>query len=150
MPTTKAHSVKEYLKLLPDDRREAIGVVRDAILENLPSGYEETFQHGMLAYVIPLATYPVTYNKQRLTYAALTSQKNHMAVYLMNIYGSAETEQWFDGEYAASGKRLDRGKACVRFKKLEDLPLELIGKTVAKTSLDEFIQLYEASRKPRR
>ena len=99
-----------------------------------------------ISYRFPLETYPPTYNKQPLTYAALASQKNHMAIYLMNIYGSEETAQWFDQRYAASGKRLNRGKSCVRFKKLENLPLELIGEAVGRTSVAEFIQLYEASR----
>ncbi len=146
MPTTKAQSVEEYLKLLPEDRREAIGVVRDAILENLPSGYEETFQHGMLAYVIPLATYPVTYNKLPLLYAALASQKHYMSVYLMNIYGDGESEGWFVERYKASGKKLDMGKSCVRFKKLDDLPVNLIGEAIARTPMAEYIKIYETSR----
>ena len=146
MGKTPALAVEQYLSELPAERQQALSAVRNVILKNLPSGYEETMLFGMISYVIPLATYPVTYNKQPLTYVSLTSQKHHMAIYLMNIYASPETEQWFDREYAASGKRLNRGKACVRFKKLDDLPLELIGEAVAKTSLAEYIQLYEASR----
>ncbi len=131
MARSDAQSVEEYLKLLPEDRTEDIGAVRDAILENLPSGYEETFQHGMLAYVVPLAAYPVTYNKLPLLYAALASQKNYMSVYLMNIYGSQENEGWFVDRYKASGKKLDMGKSCVRFKTLESLPVDLIGEAIA-------------------
>ena len=147
MSRSNAGSVEEYLDMLPEDRRESISVVRNAILENLPAGYEETLQHGMLAYVIPLAAYPITYNKLPLLYAALASQKNYMSVHLMNIYGNLEIEEWFIGRYKASGKKLDIGKSCVRFKKLEDLPVELIGEAIARTPMAEYIQIYEASRK---
>ncbi len=147
MSRSNAGSVEEYLDMLPEDRRESISVVRNAILENLPAGYEETLQHGMLAYVIPLAAYPITYNKLPLLYAALASQKNYMSVHLMNIYGNLENEEWFLDRYKASGKKLDMGKSCVRFKKLEDLPVELIGEAIAHTPMVEYIQIYEASRK---
>ena len=147
MSQAKSGSVEEYLALLPDDRRTAIGVVRDAILENLPSGYEETLQHGMIAYVIPLAAYPVTYNKMPLLYAALASQKNYMSVHLMSIYGNKDNEAWFVDRYQASGKKLDMGKSCVRFKSLESLPLDLIGEAIARTTVAEYIQIYEESRK---
>lgn len=147
MPQVKAESVEEYLALLPDDRRTAIGVVRDAILENLPSGYEETLQHGMIAYVIPVTAYPVTYNKMPLLYAALASQKNYMSVHLMNIYGNKDNEAWFVGRYQASGKKLDMGKSCVRFKSLESLPVDLIGEAIARTTVAEYIRIYEESRK---
>ena len=115
-------------------------------MENLPSGYEETFQHGMLAYVISLAAYPVTYNKLPLLYAALASQKNYMSVHLMRIYGSPEKKVWFVDRYQASGKKLDMGKSCVRFKNLDSLPVELIGEAIARTPMAEFIRIYEASR----
>ena len=147
MSISDAQSVEKYLKALPEDRRAAIAVVRNAILENLPAGYEETFQHGMLAYVIPLSTYPATYNKLPLVYAALASQKNYMSVYLMNIYGNLDNEAWFIDEYNASGKKLDMGKSCVRFKSLEALPVDLIGEAIARTPMAEYIQIYEASRK---
>ena len=96
--------------------------------------------------MVPLERYPVTYNGQALQFAALSSQKNHMSLYLMNIYGDPEVEQWFVGRYKASGKRLDMGKACVRFKKLDDLPMELIGETIALTPVAKFLERYEASR----
>ena len=147
MSRSNAGSVEEYLDMLPEDRTESIRVVRNAILENLPAGYEETLQLGMLAYVIPLAAYPVTYNKLPLLYAALASRKNYMSVHLMNIYGNLENEEWFLDRYKASGKKLDMGKSCVRFKKLEDLPVELIGEAIARTPVVEYIQIYEASRK---
>jgi uncharacterized protein YdhG (YjbR/CyaY superfamily) len=149
MARTTATTVDEYLAELPDDRRAEIEAVRNVILENLPKGYEETMQHGMIGYVVPLERYPVTYNGRPLEYAGLASQKNYMSLYLMNIYGDKETQQWFVEQYKASGKKLDMGKSCVRFKKLNDLPLDLIGKAIARTSVDEFVGLYEASRRKR-
>lgn len=133
--------------MLPEDRKAAIDTVRGTILENLPTGYEETFQHGMLSYVIPLSTYPTTYNKMPLVFAALASQKSYMTVYLMNIYGNVADEQWFIDRYKATGKRLNMGKSCVRFKKLEDLPIDLIGEAIARTPVSAFIQIYESARR---
>jgi hypothetical protein len=147
MNAINSQSPSEFLDALPPDRRAALEVVRKAILDNLPDGYQEIVDFGMLAYVIPLETYPKTYNGHPFMYAALASQKRHMAVYLMNIYGNTETEQWFTEAYRASGKRLDMGKSCVRFKSLDDLPVELVGQAIAKTSPAEYIQIYEDSRK---
>ena len=147
MAKTTATTVDEYLAELPADRRAAVEAVRKVILEHLPKGYEETMQFGMIGYVIPLERYPVTYNGMPLEYAALASQKNYMSLYLMNIYGDPEAERWFVEQYRASGKKLDMGKSCVRFKKLENLPIDLVGKAVARTSVDEFIELYETSRR---
>ena len=146
MAKSKATTVDEYLAEQTSDRRAALEAVRQVILENLPLGYVEIMQSGMMGYVIPLEKYPVTYNKQPLGVAALASQKNYMSQYLMNVYGDPETERWFVEEYLASGKKLDMGKSCVRFKKLEDLPLDLVGRAIARTSVDEFIGMYEASR----
>jgi hypothetical protein len=143
---SKAKTVEEYLAGLPPDRREAISTVRRAILDNLPEGYEEGMDYGMIGYFIPLKRYPVTYNGHPLGLAALASQKNYMAVYLMNVYGHPETEKWFQEAYRGTGKKLDMGKSCVRFKKLEDLPVELIGQAVARTPVDAYIKMYEASR----
>lgn len=145
--TSDAKTVKEYLDSLPDDRSEAIQAVRKVVLDNLSEGYVEVMQYGMISYVIPLSTYPVTYNKQALGLASLGSQKNYMALYLMNVYGDPETEEWFKARYKASGKKLDMGKSCVRFKSLDDLPLDLIGETISRTPVNEFILRYEKSRK---
>ncbi|MCL7970911.1 MAG: DUF1801 domain-containing protein [marine benthic group bacterium] len=134
-----ATTVEEYLAALPDDRREAIDAVRAVILDRLPEGYQETVNWGMITYEVPLETFPNTYNKQPLMFAALASQKNHMAVYLTGIYMSDEAREEFEAAYRATGKRLDVGKSCVRFRKLDDLPLELIGDTVASLSLEDFI-----------
>jgi hypothetical protein len=147
MPRSNAESVEEYLDMLPGDRREAIGAVRSTILANLPAGYEETFQRGMISYVIPLSTYPVTYNGTPLLYAALASHKRYMSVYLMNIYGDPENEVWFVERYKDSGQKLDMGKSCVRFKSLQSLPIDLIGEAIARTQAPEYIRIYEDSRK---
>lgn len=146
MASSTAETVEDYLQELPQERREAISAVREVILENIPDGYEEGMGFGMLEYRVPLERYPDTYNGKPLGYAALASQKNHMSVYLMGVYGDSEEESWFQREYRASGKKLDMGKSCVRFKRLEDLPLELIGEAVARTSVDDYIAMYEQAR----
>ena len=138
-----ATTVDEYLSGLPDDRRSAIEAVREVVLKNLPDGYEEAMNWGMITYQVPLETYPDTYNKQPLMYAALASQKNHMAVYLMGIYMSEDDRQKFEAAYKKTGKRYDVGKSCVRFKKLDDLPLQLIGKTISQFDVNEFIKRTE-------
>ena len=127
MAKSKAETVDGYLAELPEDRRAAISAVRQVVLENLPQGYEEMMQFGMIGYVIPLERYPVTYNGQALQYAALASQKNYMSLYLMNVYSDEAVERWFVDRYKDSGKRLDMGKACVRFKSLQDLSIDLVG-----------------------
>ena len=146
MVKSDAATVEAYLAELPPDRREAIAEVRRTILANLPDGYEEQMSFGMIGYVVPLSRYPDTYNKEPLALAALASQKRHMAVYLNNVYGDPATLEWFTAAYAASGKRLDMGKSCVRFKRIADLPLDVIGETVARTSLEDFLAFYESAR----
>ncbi|MDH3302504.1 MAG: DUF1801 domain-containing protein, partial [Acidimicrobiia bacterium] len=139
-------TVDEYLAELPDDRRDAIAEVRNVILENLPDGFVEAMNWGMISYEVPLDRHSDTYNGKPLMYAALASQKNHMAVYLTSIYVDGETENWFRSEYEATGKKLDMGKSCVRFKSLDQLPLDLIGRVIAGTSVDELIDIYDRSR----
>lgn len=146
MVQSKAGSVKKYLAELSPERRNAIIKVRKLILENLPEGYAEMMLYGMISYVIPLEKYPNTYNKKPLTIVSLASQKNYMSLYLMNVYGDKE-EKRFRKSYIASGKKLDMGKACVRFKLVEDLPFDLVGETIARTSVESFIQRYEKLRK---
>lgn len=146
MVSSNAETVEQYLGELPDDRRAAISEVRETIVANLPDGYVETMNWGMISYEIPLETYPDTYNKKPLMYAALASQKNHMAVYLSAVYADDETKDWFAEEYRATGKKLDMGKSCVRFKNIDQLPVELIGEVIAKTPVDDFIGIAEAAR----
>ena len=137
---SNATTVHAYLSALPEDRRAAIAAVRQTILENLPPGYEEAMNGGLIPYQVPLATRPDTYNGQPLMYAALASQKNHMAVYLTGIYMSEDARREFETAYEATGKRLDVGKSCVRFKRLDDLPLELIGECIASEEVESFVE----------
>ena len=146
---SEAATVDEYLAGLPEERREAIGTVRDVILSNLPAGYEEAMRWGMIAYEVPLAVQPDTYNGQPLMYAALASQKNHMAVYLTGVYADDQARESFLDAYRATGKRLDMGKSCIRFRKLEHLPLEVIGEAVSRYPVPEFLTLVTQARSRR-
>jgi len=146
---SKATSVAQYMNELPEERKAVISQVRDVILKNLPEGYEELMNWGMITYEVPLSICPNTYNKKPLLYAALASQKNHMAVYLSGVYINEKLRLQFENDYKATGKRLDMGKSCVRFKKLENLPLELIGKAIANFEVDEFIEVYNNGRNSR-
>jgi len=137
---SSASTVEEYLAELPEERRVAIKAVRQVILKNLPKGYEEAMSWGMITYQVPLEIYPDTYNKKPLMYAALAAQKNHMAVYLTAIYMSEKASREFEEAYIATGKRYDVGKSCVRFKELVDLPLELIGESIASLQVSEFVE----------
>jgi hypothetical protein len=144
---SKAKTVEVYMKELPEERRNIISKIRELILENLPEGYEETMQYGMISYIIPFDIFPDTYNKQPLAYISLASQKNYLSIYMNNIYSDPKLEEWFKSEFEKSGKKLNKGKSCVRFKKLEQLPLDVIGKAVAYTSVEEFISIYKHARK---
>jgi len=146
MVQSTASTVEEYLDEMPDDRRVAIETVRDVILDNLPPGVEETMNWGMISYEIPLETFPDTYNAQPLAYAGLANQKRHMAVYLNTVYTSDGAEDWFRARYAETGKKLDMGKSCVRFTKLDNLPVELIGEAIARVTVDDFIGEYLRAR----
>jgi len=141
-----AQSVEAYLAELPEDRREVVEAVRAVILDNLPVGFEEGMQYGMIGYYVPLERYPVTYNGQPLGVAGLASQKRHLSLYLMGIYGDDGESTWFRERWAETGKRLDLGKSCVRFKRLDDLPLDLVGEAVARTTVEGFIAQYERNR----
>ena len=146
---SEAKTVEAYLAELPEERHKAIEDVRAVILKNLPEGYEEAMNWGMITYQVPLDVYPDTYNKQPLMYAALASQKNHMAVYLTSIYMDEASRSAFEAEYAATGKRYDVGKSCVRFRRLDDLPLDLIGKAIAGMDIEEFVERVKEIRTPR-
>ena len=141
-----AATVEDYLKGLPEDRRVAINAVREFVLANLPEGYEECMSYGMIGYVVPHRLYPAGYHCDPalpLPYANLASQKNHMALYLMCCYGDPATMAWFQKSWRATGKKLDMGKSCVRFKKLEDLPLEVIGQLIARVPVKKYIAVVE-------
>ncbi len=145
MVKSSASTVAEYVASLPDDRRKQILQVRDVILKNLPEGYEECFAYGMIGYVVPLKRYAETHNGQPLMLASLASQKSHMAIHLMSVYGHRETREWFVKRYKGSGKKLDMGKSCVRFRSVDDLPLDLIGETIARVPVEKYIAHYKAA-----
>ena len=144
MPPTTAptQTPDEYIASLPEERKKAMAAVRDVVRGNLPPGFEEGMFYGMIAWYVPLDRFPDTYNGQPLGLAGLASQKNYMSLYLLSVYGDRETERWFKERYAASGKRLNMGKSCVRFTKLEDLPLDVIGETIARVDLDRYLAHY--------
>ena len=141
-----AKTVDEYMAQLPAARSEAIEAVRRVVLENLPAGYEEAMNWGMITYQVPLSVYSDTYNGQPLMYAALASEKNHMAVYLTAIYMDDEARQRFEDGYRKTGMRMDVGKSCVRFRTLDDVPLELVARAIAYMEMPEFVSRMKALR----
>ncbi len=149
MVEKKAPTAEEYLESLPDDRREVVSAVRDVVLRNLPAGYVETASAGMITYSVPLERFPDTYNKQPLGYVALASQKSHVALYMMGAYADPAQARWIEEEFARAGKKLDMGKSCIRFRKLEDLPLDVIGEAVSRMPPEELIALHDAAHPPK-
>jgi hypothetical protein len=146
----QATSVSEYLASLPDERKRALSKVRAVIKKNIPKGYRETMQYGMISYVVPLTRYPDGYLKKKdvpLPFLSLGAQKNYLALYLMNVYGDPALEKWFRAAWSKSGKKLDMGKSCLRFRGTDDLALDVIGEAVSRTSVDAYVERYEASRK---
>lgn len=145
--TSKAATVEEYLSSLPPDRRAALESVRATILGNLDSGFEEGMQYGMIGYYVPHRVYPAGYHcdpKQPLPFMGLAAQKGHMSLYMYGLYSNPQEQAWLEGEWARTDKKLDMGKACIRFKKLEDLPLPLIGKAVKRGTVKKCIAAAEA------
>jgi uncharacterized protein YdhG (YjbR/CyaY superfamily) len=144
----KASTPKEYLEQLPPDRREAMNKLRETILENLPEGFSETIGYGMICYGVPHSLYPKGYHcdpKQPLPFLSIASQKNFIALYHMGIYSDPELMDWFVREYPKHSKtKLDMGKSCIRFKKADQLPYELIGELAGKMTVGEWIGLYES------
>ena len=147
MAKSAATTVEEYLNELPAERRAVIERVRQVILDNLPTGYQESMTWGMISYEVPLERYPKTYNKKPLSYAALAAQKNNYTLYLMCAYNGSMQEGWLEERFAAAGKKLDMGKSCLHFRKLDDLPLDVIGEAIAMVSVDDYIAQYEQSRR---
>jgi uncharacterized protein YdhG (YjbR/CyaY superfamily) len=146
---SKATSPQEYIKELPEDRKEPISKLRQEILNNLPKGMEEVMSYGMLGYVVPHSVYPNGYHctpELPLPFMNLASQKNFIAVYHMGMYASKELLDWFSKEYPKYSKRkLDMGKSCIRFKKIEDIPYKLVGELAAKMNAEEWIDIYETN-----
>ena len=146
MVKSAARTVEEYLRELPEERRAAVAEVRRTILAHLPAGYEETVRWGMITSEVPLKRYPDTHNDEHLGYAALAVQKNTFALYLMGAYQDGEQAPWLAREFARPGEKLDMGTSCIRFNRLADLPLDVIGRAIAHSSPDEFVAQYEAAR----
>lgn len=147
-----AATVEEYLASLPEDRREIVSKVRDAINVRLPEGYEEGMQYGMIGWYVPHSIFPAGYHcdpKQPLPFAGLANQKNHIGVYLFCLYVNEEHLAWFQEAYAQTGKKLDMGKSCMRFKKLEDFALEVVVESIAKVSVEEFVAHYTSHYPPK-
>ena len=140
---SKATTVEEYLSELPADRRKALEAVREVVLKNLDKDYEEGMQYGMIGYYVPHRVYPAGYHcdpRQPLPFASLGSQKNHMALYLMCVYGESDLATWFRQAWAKTGKKLDMGKSCVRFKKLDDLALDVIAEAIKRVPAKKYIE----------
>lgn len=142
---SKAKTVDEYLLTLPDERAEIISALRNEIKKNLPKGFEETMQYGMISYVVPHKLYPPGYHtnpKDALPFMSVASQKNHIAVYHMAVYGALN--DWFVNAWKkATDKKLDMGKSCIRFRKEEDVPVKLIGELASKLTPKQWVELYE-------
>lgn len=147
MVKSKATTVAEYLAELPDDRRAAIERVRAVVKKNLPKGYEESIQWSLIGWSIPLARYATTHNKLPLGAVHLGAQKGFMAIYLPT-YMDAALDAELRAGFKAAGKKLDMGKACLRFKRIDDLALDVIAKTLAQLSVERMIDIYERGRAP--
>jgi hypothetical protein len=146
--TSKATTVAQYLKGLPEDRREAIAAIRDTIAKNIDKGFQETMQYGMIGWSVPHSIYPHGYHcdpKQPLPFAGIGNQKNHVGIYLFCIYVDAQAQSEFVANWKKTGKKLDMGKSCIRITKLEDVPLDVLGKTIKKIKLKDFVMAYEAA-----
>ena len=144
-----ATTVREYLKSLPPDRRAVLSKVRALIRRRIPRGYQESLQWGAISYSVPLERFSDTYNGQPLGYVALAARKNYFTLHLMSVYMNPDGQRALAEGFRKAGKRLDMGKACVRFKSLDDLPLDVIGDIVAKLTPEAWIAIYKKSRSAR-
>ncbi len=149
---SKAATVAEYLKSLPEDRRRAVEAVREAVRRHLDKDVEEGMNYGMIGWFVPHRVFPQGYHcnpKQPLPYAGLASQKNHLSLYLMWTYEDTEEESWLRGAWTKDGRKLDMGKCCIRFKKLEEVPLDVIAEAVRRMPAKKFVAWYEDRLDPR-
>lgn len=146
MARSEASTPAEYLAALDDERRDLVSAIRDAVNANLPDGYEEHMDFGMITWVVPLAAEPDTYNGRPLQYAALASQKRHVSLYLMGIYADGDVRRRFEESYRATGKRYDVGKSCVRFRSVDDVPFDVIGEAIAAIPVEAYVERARAAR----
>jgi hypothetical protein len=142
---SSATTVKDYLASLPADRRAGIEAVRKVILKNIDKDYDESMLYGMIGYAVPHRVWPLGYHcdpKKPLMMAALSSQKDNMTVYLMSVYGDKAERAWFQNAWAKTGKKLNMGGSCIRFKKLEDAALDVIGEAIRRTPAKAYVDSY--------
>ena len=145
---SRATTVEEYLASLPDDRRTAIEAVRKVVAKNIDKAFEEGIQYGMLGWYLPHSSYPEGYHcdpRQPLPFASVASQKNHIGIYLFCLYMDPDHMRLFQEEWQAAGKKLDMGKGCVRVKKLDDIPLDVLGRAFKRIRAKAFVEIYERS-----
>lgn len=147
MVSSKAATVADYIAELPPERAAVVSHVRDLVNKALPAGYREGMGYGMIGWVIPLDDYPDTYNGQPLAYAGLAAQKNHYSLYLTCVYASKERTERLRAAFAAAGKKLDMGKSCIRFKRIDQLDEDAIATEIASATPQQFIRLYEEARR---
>ena len=144
----EASNVEEYLKAVPEERQPYFNKLRQTISDNIPKGFEETFQYGMIGFVVPHSSYPAGYHAkpiEPLPFVHIASQKNFIAFYHSGIYSNDELKDWFVTEYPNHcSRKLEMGKSCIRFKKIEEIPYDLIGILMQKISMDEWIKMYES------
>lgn len=149
---SKATTVSDYLKSLPEDRRQAIEAVLQAVRRHLDADIEEGMNYGMVGWYVPHRVFPQGYHcnpKQPLPYAGLASQKNHMSLYLMWTYEDTEEEAWLRAAWTKDGRKLDMGKCCIRFKKIEDVPLDVVAEAIRRMPAKKHIAWYESKLDPR-
>jgi hypothetical protein len=150
---SKARTVSEYLAAQPQDRREILQAVRKVILDNLDKDYEEGMQYGMIGYYVPHRVYAAGYHcdpRQPLPFAFVAAQKNYLSLYLMCVYGNHDHSEWFKQAWAKTGKKLDMGKSCIRFKKLDDLALDVIGEAIRRVPARKYIAAIESAMQARK
>jgi hypothetical protein len=145
-PPSNVKTPAQYIASLPADRAKTIATVRALVNKHIPRGYDECLVWGTIGWAIPLSRYPDTYNKQPMTYVALSSQKNYCSLYLMGAYSSSSQLEQLQAAFKAAGKKLDMGKCCVHFETPDDLPLEAIGELISAISTEKWIEIYEQSR----
>jgi hypothetical protein len=142
----KAKTVSEYLGGLPPERRKIVSQLRSFVKKHLPGGYKEQIGWGVITYAVPLKTLPDTYNGEPLCYTAIAAQKNYYSLYLMGVYGDPKKARRLADAYKQRGQKLDMGKSCLRFKSLDEVPLDVVGEIIASTPMDRYVELYKASR----
>lgn len=145
---SKAATVPEYLASLPEDRRAILDSLRAIILKNIDKGFEERMGYGMMGYAVPHSIFPAGYHcdpKQPLPFAGMASQKQGISLYMMGLYMDPSLKNWFVTAWKATGKKLDMGAACIRFKRLEDVPLDVVAEAFRRMKLKQYVATYEAN-----